>query len=403
MDFAARIGVNKIVLAISVARMADALGNSIMFIALPLYVLELPAPLFANVPETVLVGLLISLYGLVFSGLQPLTGALSDRVRRRKPFIMAGLILMGVGTLAFMLARQFSHLVLIRLLQGLGVAITVPAALAIMASSTEKRTRGGSMGVYSALRMVGFAIGPLVGGYLHVYHGFEAVFTVGGGFILLSVLLVHVWVDETELSQRDMGPAPKGLIDREAFTREILALGVATFLMATAFSLITTLENEFNARLQQTALGFGIAFSALTFSRLLFQVPLGRLSDHVGRKPLIITGLIVMAPATALMGYVASTLQLTGLRALQGLASAAIAAPAFALAGDLSKVGGEGQQMSLLAMGFGVGIAVGPMLAGVLAIFAFELPFLVGGVLSLLGALIVRRYVPETINGGAVS
>jgi MFS family permease len=224
---------------------------------------------------------------------------------------------------------------------------------------------------------------------------------VGGGFILLSVLLVHVWVDETELSQRDMGPAPKRLIDREAFTREILALGVATFLMATAFSLITTLENEFNARLQQTALGFGIAFSALTFSRLLFQVPLGRLSDHIGRKPLIIMGLVVLAPATALMGYVASTLQLTGLRALQGLASAAIAAPAFALAGDLSKVG-EGQQMSMLAMGFGVGIAVGPMLAGVLAIYAFELPFLVGGVLSLLGALIVRRYVPETVHSGAV-
>lgn len=401
MSIASRIGVNRIVLAISVARMADALGNSIMFIVLPLYVVELPAPLLGGLPDSVLVGVLISLYGLIFSGLQPLTGALTDRMRRRKPFIIGGLLLMGMGTLAFLFARQFSDLVIIRLLQGLGVAVTVPAALALMASATEKRTRGGSMGVYSALRMVGFAIGPLLGGYLHVAYGFPIVFAVGGGFILLSVLLVQVWVDESEQINRQLPPRHSGLIDREAFTREIIALGTATFLMASAFSLITTLENEFNARLQQTAFGFGIAFSALTFTRLLFQIPLGRLSDRIGRKPVIIAGLIVLAPATALLGYVISTLQLTGLRAVQGLASAAIAAPAFALAGDLSKTGGEGQQMSLLAMGFGMGIAIGPLIAGVLAVLTFELPFLVGGVMSAVGAWIVHRYVPETVLPGS--
>lgn len=401
MNIAARIGVNRIVLAISVARMADALGNSIMFIVLPLYVVELPAPFLGRLPESVLVGILISLYGLVFSGLQPLTGALTDRVRRRKPFILAGLMLMGCGTLAFLFARRFSDLVIIRTLQGLGVAVTVPAALALMASATEKRTRGGSMGVYSALRMVGFAIGPLVGGYLHVVYGFETVFIVGGSCVLLSVLLVQLWVDESEQAERELPTNPGRLIDREAFTPEIIALGAATFLMASAFSLITTLENEFNLRLQQTAFGFGIAFSALTFTRLLFQIPLGRLSDKIGRKPVIIAGLVLLAPATAFLGSVVSTLQLTGLRAVQGLASAAIAAPAFALAGDLSKVGGEGQQMSLLAMGFGLGIAIGPLIAGVLAVVAFELPFLVGGVMSFVGAWIVHRFVPETVFPGA--
>ncbi len=173
--------------------------------------------------------------------------------------------------------------------------------------------------------------------------------------------------------------------------------------MASAFSMITTLENEFNARLQQTALGFGIAFSALTVTRLIFQIPLGRLSDRIGRKPVIIAGLVLMAPATGIMGYVTTTLQLTGLRGLQGLASAAIAAPAFALAGDLSKEGGEGQQMGLLAMGFGLGIAVGPLIAGALAVQSFALPFLIGGALSLAGVWIVGRFVPETVESGWVA
>lgn len=403
MTIAERLGVNRIVLAISLARMADALGNSIMFIVLPLYVAELPAPLFEEVPETILIGALISAYGLVFSLLQPIMGAWSDRVSRRKPIIQLGLLLMGFGILAFLLADRFAHLVIIRLIQGLGVAITVPAALGLMATATERRTRGGSMGVYSALRMVGFAMGPIIGGFLQVTYGFTSVFLVGSAFVLLSVGLIQIWVDEKPKPPRPAEEPTTPLINLDIFTRDIIALGAATFIMASAFSMITTLENEFNARLQQTALGFGIAFSALTVTRLIFQIPLGRLSDRIGRKPVIIGGLILMAPATAIMGYVTSTLQLTGLRGLQGLASAAIAAPAFALAGDLSKEGGEGQQMGLLAMGFGLGIAVGPLIAGALAVNSFQLPFLIGGGMSLAGVLIVSYYVPETVKRSLIS
>lgn len=398
MSLAERIGVNRIVLAVSVGRMADAMGNSILIVTLPIYVAQLPAPVLEDVPETVLVGILISLYGLVFSGFQPLTGALSDRVNARKPFIVGGLVIMGLGTLSFLFATQFAHLLVIRFFQGLGVAITVPAALALMASSTKKQTRGGSMGVYSALRMAGFAIGPVVGGLLHVYVGFNAVFLVGAAFVFLGVLLVQIWVDETNVLTPRVGEAAEGpLLDLSMFTREVISLGAAMFLMASAFSMMVTLENEFNARLQQTAFGFGIAFSALTFSRLVFQIPLGRLSDRIGRKPVIIGGLLLMAPATALLGIVISTLQLTGVRAVQGIAAAAIAAPAFALAGDLSLPGGEGQQMSLLAMGFGLGIALGPLIAGVLAVYSFQLPFVIGAVMSLGGAWLVHLYVPETI------
>jgi MFS family permease len=112
----------------------------------------------------------------------------------------------------------------------------------------------------------------------------------------------------------------------------------------------------------------------------------------------MLAGLILMAPATALLGEVGTTLQLTGLRLAQGMASAAIAAPAFALAADLSEAGGEGRQMSIITMGFGLGIALGPLLAGVLAVSSFELPFLIGGVMSLAGAWIVYHYVPETVH-----
>jgi MFS family permease len=401
-DHLARItGVNQTVLALSVARLGDAVGNSILFVVLPLYVAQLSSPAFP-LPESVLVGLLISLYGLANAALQPFMGALSDRAGRRKPFIVGGLILMGASTLAFVLANRFAELLIIRALQGVGVALTVPASLALMTAATEKRTRGGSMGIYTTMRMVGFAVGPLLGGALHDRFGFSATFFAGAGFILLGTVLVQLWVHEVLADTSDKKDRSFRIVDRDLLTPGIVGLGIATFVMASAFSMMTTLENEFNARLNATAFMFSIAFSALMVSRLIFQIPLGRLSDRIGRKPLIIVGLILMAPVTALLGLSTSIIELTGLRLGQGLASAAVAAPAFALAADLSSAGGEGRQMSIVTMGFGLGIALGPLAAGILATAFFELPFLAGGLVSLIGAWIVLRYVPETVKGESV-
>ena len=50
--------------------------------------------------------------------------------------------------------------------------------------------------------------------------------------------------------------------------------------------------------------------------------------------------------------------------------------------------------MSIVTMGFGLGIALGPLISGFLALHSFELPFLVGGILSLAGAWFVYRFVP---------
>lgn len=395
--FVAGMGGNRAVLALSLARMVDALGNSMVIIVIPLYVADMPSH-WLPFPTPVLVGLLISIYGVVTTLFQPVMGALSDWVGRRKPFIQAGLLLMALGTFAFILARRYTDLLVIRSLQGIGVALTVSASVSLMAAITRKETRGGSMGIFSTLRMAGFALGPLIAGFLHVHFGFHAVFYTGSGLILLSFLCVQVWVRDAPVEREATGRPAFQIVDWELWTPGLLALGFATFVMASGFSMMTTLENEFNARLNQTALGFSIAFSALVASRLLFQMPLGRLSDHVGRKPIILAGLALMAPATALLGEAASTLQLTGLRLLQGLASAGIAAPAFALAADLSRVGGEGRQMSVITMGFGSGLALGPFIAGVLAVVLFELPFLVGGLLALVGLWVVHRYVPETVR-----
>ncbi len=396
-----KLGINRVVLAISMARLGDGIGNSILIVVIPLYVAKLPSPWFPF-PESVRVGVLISLYGLAAALLQPLTGGITDRLGNRKQMILIGLAIMGLATLGFIIAGNFVTLVGLRLLQGVGVAVTVPAALAIMATATHKESRGGAMGVYSTMRMVGFATGPLIGGFLFEKFGFNSTFVAGTVFIAIGLVMASFLLDPDKAAvkpgSKDPGTHKTKLIDPELLGAGILGAGLASFIMASDFSMISSLENQFNSRLGQGALGFGIAFSALIISRLIFQVPLGNFSDRWGRKPFILIGLILMAPATILLGYVATTTQFTWLRMAQGLASAAIAAPAFALAADVSKEGGEGRQMSVVTMSFALGIAVGPLIAGFLAVYSFTLPFWVGGVLSLLVALVVLLYVPETLE-----
>ncbi len=398
--FVESIGGNRTVMALSIARLGDAVGNSILFIIIPLYVAKLPSPLFP-LAEPIRVGILISLFGLVNAVLQPIMGAWSDRAGKRKIFIQGGLLLMVLSSLGFVIANQFLDMLFLRSLQGVGVALTVPAAVALLATSSKQKTRGGSMGIYTAFRMAGLAIGPLLGGYIFDQYGYDTTFFVGAGFILLGVLLVQLWVHDVPVSQEQRRlekQRPFRIIDKEILSEGLLAAGFATFVMAAAFTMMSTLETQFNARLNQTAFGFGIAFSALTVSRLIFQVPLGRLSDRIGRRPLIISGLILMAPATAFIGYTASTLQLTLVRLVQGLASAGIAAPAFAVAADLAAKGKEGRQMSIITMSFGLGVALGPLIAGILAVYSFQLPFIIGGALCLIGAWVIFRFLPETIQ-----
>lgn len=392
-----KLGINKGVMALSIARMADAMGNSILFILIPLYVAKLPKEHFAfAVP--VLVGLLISLFGFITSIFQPIMGAISDKLNKRKSLIQVGLGLIGLSTLFFMFAENFTHLLILRTLQGIGVAVTIPASLSLMTAITAKETRGGSMGVFSTFRMIGFAIGPVIGGYLQVHYSFDAAFYLGAGLIFASMLFVQIWVEEIKIDVPEKVTKRLKVFDLSLYGSGILTAALATFVMACCFSMVTTLENEFNARLEMTAIGFSIAFSMLMVGRLIFQVPLGHFSDKWGRKPFILGGLVLMALTTIVLGEVQTMSQLVIVRLLQGVAAAGVAAPAFALAADLSKTGGEGRQMSVVTMGFGLGIAVGPMLAGLLAVFYFELPFLVIGIASLFGAWIVYQHMPETVN-----
>jgi MFS family permease len=389
-----QFGFTSQVLAISFARMGDAVTNGILLVVLPLYVADMHVA-WLDVSEPLRVGIALALYGIASAVAQPFVGVLSDRTGRRKLIILLGLSLLGISTIGLAPTHTYGWTLVLRVLQGLGLAGAIPTSVALLTLGSQPQSRGRAMGLYTTFRIVGLSIGPLAGGALYDWLGFSAAFSAGAGTTLLGALMVWIWVEDQE-DRPQGGSETSSRVGRRFFNGGIVALGFATFVMAGAFSMMVTLEKQYAQRLHETALAFGTAISALMFSRIVLQVPFGWLSDRVGRRWIIIAGLLAMVPGTIWLGLVSDTLQLTLARVVQGIGSAAVAAPAFAAAGDLSQKGSRGRQLSILTIGFGLGVAVGPLITGVLVLFFFLLPFLVFAGLLVAGAAGVYFFVPET-------
>ena len=183
----------------------------------------------------------------------------------------------------------------------------------------------------------------------------------------------------------------------------VFALGLATIVMAFSLALFAPLANVINDRLGQGEFLFSLQFGAGVLANVLFQLPIGRLSDRYGRRPFLLGGFVLLLPTTLLQGFVTSSLVMVGLRFLQGVAVAAVFAPSLALAGDVAKTGQSGSTLSLLTTGFGLGIAFGALFSGILVGFAFEVPFVVATVAGVGALYLVITQVGETVEDDAVS
>ena len=413
------------VIALGLARMADALGNSFLIIVLPLYIASgqvslgdlVGGDLFGFVVgEEFLIGLVLSLFGFLNSFGQPFTGRLSDRTGRRKAFVLFGLVLFAVGSVAYPFLRDYWSILVARGFQGVGAAFTVPATVALVNDyARSDRERGGNFGVFNTFRLIGFGFGPIVAGLvirfgpyptpLGTLSGFDAAFGVAVAGAAASFALVYALVNDPpaveaeasdDLSIRILERDGPGTFD------SVFILGVGTFFMAMTIALFAPLEAPIRARLNEGTFLFSVQFAAVVIANVLLQIPVGNASDTYGRRPFLLAGFVILIPSVFAQGVVAAPLTMLAARLLQGVAVALVFAPSLALAGDLAREGQSGSTLSVLTMAFGLGVAVGPLAAGFLYNFGrFETPFTVGAAAAVLALVLVYTQVQESLSEDA--
>ncbi len=171
----------------------------------------------------------VDLYGWVFSSYMiassisiPLFSKLADLYGRR-PLYLYGLTLFLIGSALSGSVHSMGYLIASRILQGLGAGAVAPAALALISDLFSNEERGKWLGILAAAQVLANVTGPLVGGVIADYWGWQWAFYANLPIGLLALIMIALGLDNTENSS--------GLNWRSMDVSGALLLGALTVLI----------------------------------------------------------------------------------------------------------------------------------------------------------------------------
>ena len=145
-----------------------------------------------------------------------------------------------------------------------------------------------------------------------------------------------------------------------------------------------------------SGVAIGFVFASFSISRSLLGPWLGRFSDRVGRKRIMLIGLGAFSAISVLYIIAGSIWELAAFRFLQGAASVMVTPIAQAYVGDITPAGREGRTINLLYAAMFFGVALGPLLGGQLsALWSYHAAFGAMSALSFIALLLVWWMVPS--------
>ena len=172
----------------------------------------------------------------------------------------------------------------------------------------------------------------------------------------------------------------------------------ATFTDIVAYSIAVPVLPDMSRRLGASPTMIGLLFASFGVTVLGVSVPMGAVSDRIGRKGPLVGGLIALSASTVLFAFAERLPALFAARLVQGAADAVTWVVGFALLADLYKPAERGRVMGLVMAGTTFGFMIGPTLGGWLyETGGMRVPFLSVAALALVAAVgFVWLKIPPT-------
>ncbi|WTO36422.1 MFS transporter [Streptomyces achromogenes] len=180
---------------ICLAQLTVLLDNTVLNVAIPSLTRELHA-------TTSDIQWMINAYSLVQSGLLLTAGSAADRYGRKK-MLITGLVLFGVGSLVAGLAGSTGQLIAARAGMGIGGALLMTTTLAVAMQIFAPEEQPKAIGIWSAVNALGFAGGPLIGGFVLDHFWWGAIFLINLPVAALAVVAVVILVPESKNPRGD--------------------------------------------------------------------------------------------------------------------------------------------------------------------------------------------------------
>lgn len=376
-------------------------GIGIIAPIMPLYATELGATGFA-------LGLIVAGFSLSRGLLQPVVGGLADR-HGKKRFMVAGLFIYAAVGYTYPMATSVAHLVVIRILHGVGSAMIIPMVMAYIGDLSPEGQEGKYMGMLHIAIFSGIGGGPILGGFFLDLWGESSAFYAMAMLSLLSLLLVAGVLPEQgrPAGGKKYGPM-LGVFKKMLSSRRVVGMLIAR--MATMIIMIPTMA--FLPILMQAFLGsggteIGLVVASRTLVNAVLQTPFGRLADRWHKNRLIFIGSTIISLGMLAVPFAGSFAALMLLFALIGLGEA-ISWPALgALATEEGRTYGQGSMMGVFSMAMSAGLFIGAMGVGALTdllgiAWAFYIVALVLFLSIIAAATMIGPTIPPETQGSRV-
>ena len=273
---------------------------AISAIALETALLGLIAPLLPEIEDRTgagdaALGLALAAYAMPILFTSIPIGRLADRVGRR-PLLLGGLVLTGIGSVLIALSSSLEVLLLGRAVQGLGSTASWIAALAVVSDLARPGRKGEAIGFALAANSGGAVAGPALGGIVGGEVSFAAPFLLVTA--IAAAMFVAGWLILPRGAPVEREPAGaervgvlRALGRREALAPALVAVAGAAFFGMIDFALPLDLDR----RLGTAAAAIGLIFAAAAALDALASPFAGRAGDRRGRRPIVVLGLLMIA------------------------------------------------------------------------------------------------------------
>jgi EmrB/QacA subfamily drug resistance transporter len=367
----------------------------------------------------------VNAYTLAFAVLLMTAAAVGDRFGRRRVFAI-GLGVFAAGSAACALAPGVGALIAARTVQGVGAAMVMPLALALLNAAVPPQRRGWAMGIFGSVTALAVVVGPVLGGAITQGIAWQWIFWVNVPIALLTIPLALRRLEESYgprapldlpgvvlgtaaalglvwglvrgsaagwASPEVAGALAAGAVLAVAFTgwelrarapmlpmrlfaiRGFSAGNAAIFLSNAAVTGSVFFMAQFlQTGLGQDPLGAGLRLLPWGVAPLLIAPRAGKLADRIGERPLVVSGLLLLAAgfawiavaAAPTMAYPALLVPMVISGAGLGLALPAVtrAVVGSVPRADIGKASGSFSMMRQLGGAFGIAILAAVFAAG---------------------------------------
>ncbi len=279
--------------------------------------------------------------------------------------LIAGLILYTVAPLLYPLASNLAQLGFIRAFHGLACAVFSPAAIALALDTSTQDRCGEALGWFTTATQSALVVGPAMGGLLLSHFGFKVAFYSCS--IIPSLGLIFAISRLTTLQPAEA----KEVLSRGSWSwlkqPTIFAGLMAPLFFTLGSGTILTFMPLHSQNLGIAEARAGIIIATVYIGSALLRVPGGKLSDKIGRRPVIPLGLMVSFAAMLLISFMNSFSGLIAAAIFYGVGMGIAMPASYTLVADLTPPEARGLTMGITSGFLHSGLALGPTVMGIVA------------------------------------